>query len=174
MKVFCFLFLNLAILGAAVSDGTKARPVLREETSQTSASRGIPEGKKIDRDRKKPRGIISRGPLVFVPIQVIEEETSSILKLTSSFKFRPYRGKRGKVEGYELHSVVQGGFVSLLGFQNKDVILSINRRKIRSASDIYKTFRRIKKSLQTSARVQFLRSGKKRMLRIMREEEKND
>lgn len=173
LQLFFFVFL-ITMNMAAVSDGTKRPPKKSVITKQKVERRGIPEGKRLNYQTKKPRGIVRRGSVVFVPAGVIKEETSKIQTLTSSFKFRPYRDMRGKPSGYQLHSLVQGGFAALLGFREKDVILSVNKRQLKSASDIYKTFRRIKKSRKKSAAIEFMRDGKKQVLKIIRREEKHD
>ncbi|MBT3785373.1 hypothetical protein HOF92_10380 [bacterium] len=171
MYPFLLVIVMATTLNAAVIDGTKGPQKVKKAAT---VKRLIPEGKRLQVESKKPRGILRRGSVVFVPSKVIKEETTKIQKLTSSFKFRPFRNMRGRISGYQIHSLVQGGFASLLGFEEKDVILSVNRREIHSASDIYKNFRRLKKSSKMSTEIEFLRAGKKRVMKFIRRERKEN
>ena len=118
-----------------------------------------------------PRDIIRRGPMTVIPPEVIEQETSSIIRLTSSFRFIPKRDFRGQFVGYELGALIRGGFAELIGFKNGDVILAVGKQSLRSTSDIYKVYRKVKKSSEPNLRILFLRAGKEMTLLLMRQED---
>ena len=105
-------------------------------------------------------GVVIRGLMTIIPLELIHQITSSITTVIYILRFGPHKEYDENLAGYELGACNKGGFVELLGFKVRDAIIPLGNHILRSISNIYTVFKKLKESFELSLRIEYLCSGR--------------
>jgi type II secretion system protein C len=107
-----------------VIDGPKGRDTLSLPATNPAQT---------DQKNQAPRtGIIER--------KDISSVLSNINRLAEEITLNPLRGADGVLAGYRVSALKPDGLIARMGIRNRDILLSVNSRKIQTPEELYRTF----------------------------------
>lgn len=75
----------------------------------------------------------------------VRESMNDLAKIMSTMRIRPYV-KDGKPQGFQISQLKEGSLLKTMGFQDEDILKSVNGQDIRSPEDAMKLYNSLKDS----------------------------
>lgn len=75
----------------------------------------------------------------------VQESINNVAQIMSQVRIKPYF-KEGKPEGFIISRIKEGSLVKTMGFEDGDIIKSVNGQQVHSAEDIIKLYNTLKDS----------------------------
>jgi len=133
------------INGAKVALILRNKVVLNKDGKDELLVMGIEKIRAEQKKDEKGEGSAGKGAIANYTIskKFISESISNVSQLMAQVRIKPHL-KDGKPEGFQISQIKKGSILGNMGFQNEDIIKSINGQEIHSAEDILRVYNTLK------------------------------